>query len=194
MVSRQTFSGVQPSSSSRSTSSSAALRASSAVAAHESHIRPVTAPGVHAARRQRTESSHGSAWCSGGCGRAPAAPAHRGSAEPREDALVLVRVDVEAAVVLVAQRRQDRAPPAVREVLGLVDDDRVVLLLVGQLLGQVAHQRAAASPPRTSLSSRVPSGAPHCRPNSSKVPTKAGRCLRCQPATCRLRYSASPME
>ena len=40
----------------------------------------------------------------------------------------------------------------------------------------------------------VSGGAPHCMPNSWNVPTNAGRSLRFQVATSRLRKVARPME
>ena len=56
-----------------------------------------------------------------------------------EDALTAVAGDEEAAIFAIAERRDDRTPPAVGEVLRLVDDDRIEPLPVEELLGKLCH-------------------------------------------------------
>ena len=85
---------------------------------------------------------------------------HRRSAEAGEDPLVLVGVDVEPALLLVAQRLEHRSPPAVREVLCLVDDHRVVLVLVVEVLGEVAHQLRQVDLPEVTVAAVTRGGTP----------------------------------
>ena len=64
----------------------------------------------------------------------------RRASEPREHALPLVGVGEQATGLFVAQRPQQRQPPVVGEVLGLVDDDRVEPFRVGQADGPLGHE------------------------------------------------------
>ncbi|MFC5041017.1 hypothetical protein [Ornithinimicrobium kibberense] len=79
----------------------------------------------------------------------------RRAAEPREEPLVLVGVDVEPALLRVAQRREQGGPPVLGEVLGLVDDDRVELLTLRQPGGQLGHPRRQLLLPEVAV---VPAG------------------------------------
>ena len=109
-------------------------------ARHEPNSRAVAATGVHAGGGERTERLVDLARVPEVVVQHQRDELHRRPAEAGEDALVLVGVDVEPALLLVAQRLEHRTPPAVREVLRLVDDHRVVLVLVVEVLGEVAHQ------------------------------------------------------
>ena len=58
---------------------------------------------------------------------------------PGEDPLALVGEDEQPAVLPVLEPLHQRRPPRVGEVLPLVDDERVVALLLEQVLGDPAH-------------------------------------------------------
>ena len=64
---------------------------------------------------------------------------HRRGALAVEHPLALVDEHVQPAALGIAQRGQHRLPPAVGEVLRLVDDDRVEPLPVGQFGGELEH-------------------------------------------------------
>ena len=64
---------------------------------------------------------------------------HRRRAVPAENTLTFVGEDVQATGFVVLQSRQQRVPPRVGEILGLVDDDRVEPLAVLELGCQISH-------------------------------------------------------
>ena len=56
-----------------------------------------------------------------------------------EDPLALIGEDIQAAGLVVLEGRQQRIPPGVREVLRLVDDDRVEAMSGLELRCQLGH-------------------------------------------------------
>ena len=74
---------------------------------------------------------------------------HRRRAVAVEDALAFVGEDVQAAGLLVLERCEQRIPPRVGEVLGLVDDDRVEPVPGLELLLRARPSGVADRVPRT---------------------------------------------
>src|SRR5680860_129039 len=85
----------------------------------------------------------------------------RRTALPGEDPLALVREDVDTTTLLVAQCGQQRRPPGVREVLCLVDDDRVEELVVGQVEREAGHLGREAFFPEPAVVVRAAGSTPH---------------------------------
>ena len=101
---------------------------------------------------------------------------HRRRSMPVEDALALVGEHVEAAGLVVLERGQQRVPPGVGEVLGLVDDDRVEPVAGLQLCCEIGHLERQVVLPElhglvTAMASSGPSGAPQSLPRSWNSPT-----------------------
>ncbi len=107
---------------------------------HEADVEPVSPAGLHPARGQRPEGLIDLAGVAQVVVQHQRHQLHRGPAETGEEPLVLVGEDEDAALLLVAQRTQDRLPPGVGEVLGLVDHHRVEAVTGRQLAGLLGHQ------------------------------------------------------
>ena len=118
-------------------------------AGHEADVGALAPAQVHPHRRERAEGPRDLLGVAQVVVEHQRDERHRGLAEAGEDPLVLVGVDVETALVLVAQRLHERVPPVVGEVLRLVDDHGVELLALGQ-----ARRRSRSSAPARSRSQK----------------------------------------
>jgi hypothetical protein len=94
-------------------------------AGYELHRRPVAAEEAHRVVDERLEGVGDLAGVAQIVVEGQRDERHRWGPVPVEDTLAFVGEHVDAAGLVVLERREQRVPPSVGEVLGLVDDDGV---------------------------------------------------------------------